>query len=194
MAKSQHIQSVSNLILAMQDKEEGMKRVANRRTTQQLKAQLYQKSREPAEPESQPWGNPMKRVRVKSNFARDRVVMLGNGQLVLRFDAQGFATMPEHQLHLLNAEMRSRPGRYQVLSDALKPKKQAAKDQAPASEMAPELKEQVKELLGSLKAAEESAPEPEEAKAEEPEKDPEAEPRRPKRRSRKKKKESTEEE
>ncbi len=87
----------------------------------------------------------MKSLRVRSNFARNRVVMLGD--LVLRFDSTGHATMPEHQLSILKSEMRVRPGRYHILQEEVV-------SDVPAVEVVPEVKEQIKDLLLALKTAE----------------------------------------
>jgi hypothetical protein len=54
-------------------------------------------------------------VTVKSNYARDRVVVVGNGDLVLNFDRNGIAVIPAHKAYLLDAEMIARPGRYTIL-------------------------------------------------------------------------------
>lgn len=58
-------------------------------------------------------------VTVKSNYARDRVVVVGNGDLVLNFDRNGIAKMPAGKRYLLEPEMTARPGRYTILEDVV---------------------------------------------------------------------------
>jgi len=55
-------------------------------------------------------------AQIKSNFARNRVVSLNNGELVLDFDAKGLAECPDHLLHVLEVEMRFKPNRYEIVS------------------------------------------------------------------------------
>lgn len=57
----------------------------------------------------------MDTVDVKSNFARDRVEVFGNGDLILRFDQNGIAKMPTHKMYLLEQVQRARPGRFTVV-------------------------------------------------------------------------------
>lgn len=83
----------------------------------------------------------MKRVQVKSNFARNRTLILGSrSELVLRFDRHGVASCPTHLLPILQEEMRRRPGRFRVLSE-----ERAPVEQTP-------LAEQVSEMLEKLDA------------------------------------------
>lgn len=82
----------------------------------------------------------MDTLTIKSNFARDRVIVLGSGTLVLAFNQEGLATMPKHLLPVLQKEMRVRPGRYTVVTPELPPKlespveKRLARDMANATE------------------------------------------------------------
>ena len=169
MAGSQH-KGVSNFIVSMTDKDELEQRVVNRRSAQQITAKLFKKSREGRH--ESVWDNPMKSVRIYCNFARDRVVMLDS--LILHFDAEGYAEMPEHKLPMLEAEMRVKPGRYKIVAE-VEPEKKV---------VAPEVTEQVKDLLSTLKASEEAG---DEVTKEVKEKASKPETRRPSRRSRKKK-------
>jgi hypothetical protein len=154
MAQSQPIKSISNLVLAMSDKKEQLKRISNRRSPQQLTHKLYKKSSEGRHESN---GNDlMKKVRVHSNFARSRVVMLDT--LVLHFDEYGDADFPKHQLPVLQAAMRARPGRYTIYPDtesspALEPQVSVPE------EVVEEVSQQVKDLLVNLKAAEETGDE-----------------------------------
>ena len=155
MAKSQNVKSISNLVLAMQDREAQMERVASRRTQSKMKQELYKKSSEGRH--ESPWEKEMKMVKVSSNYARDRVVMIAGGKLILHFDSHGEAEMPEHQLDLMKAEMRVRPGRYKLHLEEEAP---AAPVVAPVEETAVVMREQVASLLEVLEAeASESEPE-----------------------------------
>lgn len=57
-----------------------------------------------------------KTLKVKSNFARDRVVLLTSGY-ALKFDGSGIAHLPTSQLSALNVEMKARPGRFCVIPE-----------------------------------------------------------------------------
>lgn len=56
---------------------------------------------------------------VKSNYARDRAVVINNGELVLVFDSEGIAKMPAHKREALQIEMTYRPGRYQIFEETV---------------------------------------------------------------------------
>jgi hypothetical protein len=86
----------------------------NKMQALRLQDEIRRKARDPDAQSKLTEGASMKYVRVKSNFARDRVITLGQGQLVLHFDSNGYAQMPRHHLPLLEAEQRVRPGRYNV--------------------------------------------------------------------------------
>jgi len=190
MSQNGAIKGTSDLVLAMQDKAEVAKRRAGRRSIQQLQARLYEKSREGLSTSS---GNDqMKSLKVRSNFARDRVIVLGNGELVLHFDGSGLATFPEHLLPLLQAEMRSRPGRYRLEEIPVpSPEPKVVAPVKVEAKVAEQVQEQVKELLSSLKASEETGDA--EPVSEEVEKAPEVKKQRRPKRRRTRKKESTEE-
>lgn len=86
----------------------------------------------------------MKRLRVKSNYARNKTLVLGpNNNLVLHFDRHGVAAFAAHLLPVLQAEMQMRPGRFRVL-----------KDEPKAPESTSQLKE-IEEVLEVLKREEE---------------------------------------
>lgn len=50
-------------------------------------------------------------VRVKSNYARSRTILL-DGRYPLSFDAEGRACIPAHLREAFEREMAARPGRY----------------------------------------------------------------------------------
>lgn len=88
----------------------------------------------------------MKLLKVKSNFARSKALVLGaRGELVLHFDRDGIATFPEHLLPLLKAEMRAKPGRFQIIEDVPRPVQEMREEQRKA------FSHQVKDLLDKLK-------------------------------------------
>ena len=105
-------------------------------------------------------------AQIKSNFARNRVISLNNGELVLDFDSKGLADCPDHLLHVLAVEMRFKPNRYTIVS----------REEPVVSPVEVELEQAIEELA-SEEAAEAEEPE-EPAKAEEPEPEP-AEPEEP---------------
>jgi len=101
----------------------------------------------------------MKKLRVKSNYARDKTIVLGaNNELILRFDRHGYAVFPAHFLPVLETVMYYKPGRYRVV-------KEDAEAVEPAT---PEAKPKLQNLLATLKkeaeeeAEEDDAPEEEE--------------------------------
>lgn len=56
---------------------------------------------------------------VKCNYARDRAIVINNGELILVFDRDGFARIPASSLSVLEIEMKHRPGRYQILGETV---------------------------------------------------------------------------
>jgi len=70
---------------------------------------------------------PMTTVRVKSSYARDRVEVLAGGLLILKFDSNGVATMPTHQLSLLTEVQKYKPNRFFVLDQEVTPKEEPPK-------------------------------------------------------------------
>lgn len=59
---------------------------------------------------------PMKTLKVFSNFARSRTIVLGSkSELVLQFDEHGTASCPEHLLPILEDVMRAKPGRFTLV-------------------------------------------------------------------------------
>jgi hypothetical protein len=56
-------------------------------------------------------------ISVKSNFARNKTIVLDNGALVLQFDKKGIAEFPKHKLSILENEMKCKPGRYTILTN-----------------------------------------------------------------------------
>lgn len=143
--------SISNLALSMQDKETRMARAAGRRNEAKLKQEIFQKSREGRH--ETPWGNPMKMIKVTSNYARNRTIMVAGGQLILHFDQQGVAELPEHKLDLLKAEMRVRPNRYFIQEVEQEAPKVVVEDRTKVV-----MKAQVENLIATLAA--EASPEP----------------------------------
>lgn len=86
----------------------------------------------------------MKRIKVKSNSERSSTVVYGDrGSLVLKFDSEGVASFPPHQLELMKTIMRSRPGRFKLIGQ-----------EAPA---APMPSAEAQEMLQKLKEAEEQS-------------------------------------
>jgi len=67
--------------------------------------------------------NPIKEffpmLKVKSNYARSRTVLLAGGRVSLYFDANGIAETQEHNREALTTLMRLRPGRFSILEDQL---------------------------------------------------------------------------
>ncbi len=55
------------------------------------------------------------KLKLKSNSIRDRMHPIG--KLMLRFDGEGVARFPEHQLDEIQAHMRLRPGRFHIIED-----------------------------------------------------------------------------
>lgn len=98
-------------------REEKKARVRKLHEMNKVKLELFEESKK-----DQPViGDTMKKLQVKSNYARDRVVVLDNGKLVLHFDHRGVAEMPAHKLEVLQREMVARPGRYKVLEEEAAP-------------------------------------------------------------------------
>jgi hypothetical protein len=62
----------------------------------------------------------MSKIKVRSNFARDKVVMISGG-VTLAFDRNGVALVPAQFRANVEAEMRSRPGRFWFEAEALPP-------------------------------------------------------------------------
>lgn len=59
---------------------------------------------------------PMKTLKVFSNFARSRTIVLGpKSELVLQFDEHGAAYFPDHLLPILEDVMRTKPGRFTLV-------------------------------------------------------------------------------
>jgi hypothetical protein len=52
---------------------------------------------------------------IKSNFARNRTVLLGGGTASLHFNAEGIATTPAHNRELVKVLQRARPGRFTIV-------------------------------------------------------------------------------
>jgi hypothetical protein len=98
------------------------------KTAKDLNAALFEESKKPeSRGEKKEPVMAAKPLKVKSNYARNRVVVL-RGQCVLSFDENGEATMPAHLRHLLELEMKHRPGRYTIVQDPKpRPKKVAPK-------------------------------------------------------------------
>lgn len=142
------VNSISQLVLSMQDKKHRQKQAANSRDEGKLKHKLFQKSREG---HNLPWGNPMKMLQVRSNYARNRVVLISGAELILHFDSHGLAEMPEHKVDLLKAEMLVRPGRYSIVESVDDHIPTPAPPLAAASA---EVRSQVEDLLASLKQEE----------------------------------------
>lgn len=63
---------------------------------------------------------PVKRLKIKSNFLRDRAYPIGD--MTLHFDGDGVAEFPEHHMEQVKTHMRLRPGRFRLL-ETPKPKK-----------------------------------------------------------------------
>jgi hypothetical protein len=96
------------------------------KTAKELNVALFEESKKPeSRGEKKEPIMAAKPLKVKSNYARNRVVVL-RGQCVLSFDENGEATMPAHQKHLLELEMKHRPGRYTIAQDPT-PKKPTPK-------------------------------------------------------------------
>ena len=53
---------------------------------------------------------------IKSNFARNRTILLGGGPTALHFNAEGIATTPAHNRELVESLQRTRPGRFTIVS------------------------------------------------------------------------------
>ena len=122
----------------------------------------------------------MKRVKIRSNYARDRVVSMAGGALYLHFDGKGYATCPESKLHLMGPEMAARPGRYFIMMpepEAPAPMVEAMPEPepepAPTVEAMPEPEEVEAEAEPEAKAEAAEAEEPAPPVKEEPEKVPE---------------------
>lgn len=64
---------------------------------------------------------PVNRFKVKSNSLRDRAYPIGD--MVLHFDGEGVAEVPEYHLEAVKTHMRLRPGRFRLLDTTPKPKK-----------------------------------------------------------------------
>lgn len=144
MSNSEPVKGTSNLVLATFNKASMKERSKHRRTPEKMRKEVFQASREGQH--TNPWDTQMKMVEVESNYARDRVVMISGSDLILHFDHQGRAWMPEHKLPLLKAEMRVRPGRYKIVEkEAELPVADAADN-----ETAVAMKEQVEALLESI--------------------------------------------
>lgn len=137
---SEKYHSISDLAIGgAKRREQGSGGGTSRFKVHKIYNEVYEKSRNPENFESR--SQPMKRVQVKSNFARNRTLILGSrSELVLRFDRHGVASCPTHLLPILQEEMRRRPGRFRVLSE-----ERAPVEQTP-------LAEQVSEMLEKLDA------------------------------------------
>lgn len=59
---------------------------------------------------------PMKRLKVRSNFARNRVVALTDGYPLV-FDREGMAWLPEGHKPAFDVEASARPGRYVIVEE-----------------------------------------------------------------------------
>ena len=58
-------------------------------------------------------------MKVKSNSIRDNIAgPFGPSNLILKFDKDGIATVPEHERRALAVIMRARPGRFTILPSA----------------------------------------------------------------------------
>jgi hypothetical protein len=103
-------------------------------------------------------------VRIRSNFARNKVVCLDGHKLVLHFDGKGFADCPRHLLPILEVEMKYKPGRYIVLD---------TKPSSSPSAVSAELSSALEELSETLEKErkEEPPPPPEESSDDDKEED-----------------------
>lgn len=59
-------------------------------------------------------GTSMEELKVRSNFARNRTILL-DGKYGVTFDGQGIARIPGNLTEAFNREMAARPGRYTIL-------------------------------------------------------------------------------
>lgn len=117
MPSSSQISGLSNLVTAIHSYESHVSRDDSKREPLLVRSKLYEESRRLDKKTRDGERTPVTRIKVKSNHARSKALVIGGGQVVLQFDNQGIATMPAHFLPVLQAEMRARPGRLQIVSD-----------------------------------------------------------------------------
>lgn len=60
---------------------------------------------------------PMTEILIKSNYARNRTILLSNNQTVT-FDTSGHAKLPAHLLEVFTQEMNNKPGRYFIVNES----------------------------------------------------------------------------
>jgi hypothetical protein len=79
----------------------------------------------------------MATVDVKCNYAKDRVLVLAGGALIMKFDPYGICKMPVHQMELLQQVQRAKPGRFTVVKPEAPKAAPAPKVEAPKVAPAP---------------------------------------------------------
>lgn len=108
----QSFSSTSKLMDHIADPAQGKSRGQGLRDSLNVRSKIYENSKQPARYPGDP---NMKTLKVRSNYARSRTVVLDS--LVLKFDDHGEASFPAHQLPMLEHEMAIKPGRYQLVAD-----------------------------------------------------------------------------
>lgn len=109
---SQTFSSLSKLMDHIADPNQSKARGKGLRDSLNVRSKLYENSKNPVRYPGDP---DMKTLKVRSNYARSRTVMLDS--LVLKFDDHGVASFPAHLLPILEKEMAVKPGRYFLVQD-----------------------------------------------------------------------------
>lgn len=60
----------------------------------------------------------MAEISVRSNYARNRTILLSNNQTIT-FNAEGIAKLPSHLLEVFEKEMANKPGRYSFVEEPI---------------------------------------------------------------------------